>query len=91
MPRSEPSEMQIGEFARLPLAYQGRVKPYDTVARNTLQILSGRQELVVEQDSGNGQVARDSLAAGFNLWRPAVPTTTASSASRTWNCSTRSV
>ncbi len=47
MPESKPSEMQIYEFGKLPLAYQGRIKPYDTLARNTLQILSGRQELVV--------------------------------------------
>jgi ABC-type transport system involved in cytochrome c biogenesis permease subunit len=47
MPESKPSEMQIHEFGKLPLAYQGRIKPYDTLARNTLQILSGRQELVV--------------------------------------------
>ncbi|MCI0492809.1 MAG: cytochrome c biogenesis protein CcsA [Planctomycetes bacterium] len=50
MPKSAPSEMQIHEFAELPLAYQGRIKPYDTVARNSLQILSGRQELIVEKD-----------------------------------------
>ncbi|HEY3394181.1 MAG TPA: cytochrome c biogenesis protein CcsA, partial [Lacipirellulaceae bacterium] len=47
MPESKASEMQIHEFGKLPLAYQGRIKPYDTLARNTLQILSGRQELVV--------------------------------------------
>ena len=39
--------MQIFEFGKLPLAYQGRVKPYDTLARNSLQILSGRQEVGV--------------------------------------------
>ena len=56
MPRSEPSEMQIYEFAKLPLAYQGRIKPYDTVARNALQILSGRQELIVEHDTGKAKL-----------------------------------
>jgi ABC-type transport system involved in cytochrome c biogenesis permease subunit len=50
LPRSETSDMQVYEFAKLPLAYQGRIKPYDTVARNALQILSGRQEVVVKQD-----------------------------------------
>ncbi len=45
MPQSKPSEMQIFEFGKLPLVYEGRVKPYDTLARNSLQILSGRQEL----------------------------------------------
>ena len=35
----------LNSFARLPVSYQGRVKPFDTVARNTLTILSGRQTL----------------------------------------------
>jgi ABC-type transport system involved in cytochrome c biogenesis permease subunit len=52
MPHSAPSEMQIYEFAKLPLAYQGRIKPYDTLARNSLQILSGRQEVIVRQKDG---------------------------------------
>jgi hypothetical protein len=47
MPKSRPSEPQIYEFAKFPLAYQGRIKPYDTLARNSLQYLSGRQELSV--------------------------------------------
>jgi ABC-type transport system involved in cytochrome c biogenesis permease subunit len=46
MPHSNPSDMRVYEFGKLPLAYQGRIKPYDTVARNALQILSGRQEVI---------------------------------------------
>lgn len=38
-----PGEMKIAEFAALPVADGGRIKPYDTLARNTLQMLSGRQ------------------------------------------------
>jgi ABC-type transport system involved in cytochrome c biogenesis permease subunit len=53
MPKSPASEMQIYEFGKLPLAYQGRIKPYDTLARNSLQILSGRQEVGVLDDKGN--------------------------------------
>ena len=88
---SPPSEMQIYEFGKLPLAYQGRVKPYDTVARNTLQILSGRQEVVVtDKDGKNDQAAGDPLAARRDLRRRRPPTITASSASRISNCSTRS-
>jgi ABC-type transport system involved in cytochrome c biogenesis permease subunit len=52
LPESKPSEMQIHEFGKLPLAYQGRIKPYDTLARNSLQILSGRQEVGVWEKSG---------------------------------------
>lgn len=53
MPKSAPSEMQIYEFGELPLVYEGRVKPYDTVARNMLQVLSGRQEVGVINDQGD--------------------------------------
>ncbi len=52
MPSSSPGEAQIYQFAKLPLAYEGRVKPFDTLARNTLQYLSGRQELGVLNDKG---------------------------------------
>ncbi|MCG8451180.1 MAG: cytochrome c biogenesis protein CcsA [Pirellulales bacterium] len=36
-------QMQIHEFGKLPVAYGGRVQPMDTLARNTLQFLSGGQ------------------------------------------------
>lgn len=52
LPESGPSEMQIYEFGKLPLVYEGRAKPYDTLARNSLQILSGRQEVGVQNDKG---------------------------------------
>ena len=52
MPESKPGEMQIYEFGKLPLAYQGRVKPYDTLARNTLQIISSRQQVEVWNSDG---------------------------------------
>jgi ABC-type transport system involved in cytochrome c biogenesis permease subunit len=41
--------MQIGQFGKLPIAYQARVKPYDTLARNSLRILSGKQTFVDKQ------------------------------------------
>jgi ABC-type transport system involved in cytochrome c biogenesis permease subunit len=52
MPHAAPGEMQIQEFAKLPVVYEGRVKPYDTLARNALQILSSRQEVGVINDKG---------------------------------------
>jgi ABC-type transport system involved in cytochrome c biogenesis permease subunit len=44
------TEMQIAEFGRLPLVYEGRVKPFDTLARNTLRVISDRQTF--EDDTG---------------------------------------
>jgi ABC-type transport system involved in cytochrome c biogenesis permease subunit len=52
MPHAAPGEMQIYEFAKLPVVYEGRVKPYDTLARNSLQIISSRQEVGVINDKG---------------------------------------
>jgi ABC-type transport system involved in cytochrome c biogenesis permease subunit len=36
--------MNLSEFGKIPVAHQGRVKPLDTLARNTLRILSGKLE-----------------------------------------------
>ena len=36
-------EMQVAELGRLPLAYQGRIKPFDTLARNSLKLLSTKE------------------------------------------------
>jgi ABC-type transport system involved in cytochrome c biogenesis permease subunit len=52
LPHASPSEMQIHDFAKLPVVHEGRVKPYDTLARNSLQILSGRQEVGVINEQG---------------------------------------
>jgi len=49
MPKAEPGAMRIQEFGNLPVASGGRIKPYDTVARNTLQYLSARQEVVLKE------------------------------------------
>lgn len=44
LPRRAPmSEMQIDEFGGLPVVYEGRAKPIDTMARNMLRYLSGKQ------------------------------------------------
>jgi len=42
-PKSLVDEMNLYEFGKLPLAYEGRVKPFDTLARNSLSILSDKQ------------------------------------------------
>ena len=42
-PKTAPEEMQIHEFGKLPVVFQGRVKPLDTLARNNLRIISGKE------------------------------------------------
>ena len=43
------------EFGKLPLVYEGRTKPFDTLARNALLILSGRQTF--KDEDGKSQPA----------------------------------
>ena len=53
-PAKQPeAEMQIHEFGKLPVAYQGRVQPLDTLARNALTVLSDKETLELpEKKSG---------------------------------------
>lgn len=48
-PEDSNSTFNIQEFADLPVQVGGRIKPLDSVARNTLLILSGRQHLITPQ------------------------------------------
>lgn len=43
--RETPEEFQLNAFAHLPVKYEGRKKPLDTLARNLLTVLSGRQSV----------------------------------------------
>jgi len=43
------SEFDVASFAELPTQVGGRIKPLDSVARNTLLILSGRQKVVTAE------------------------------------------
>ena len=53
-PRVPQDEMQLAEFGRLPIVYEGRVKPFDTLARNALRIISDKQTF--EDESGEKPV-----------------------------------
>jgi ABC-type transport system involved in cytochrome c biogenesis permease subunit len=43
IPRAKEGEMDLYQFGKLPLVYEGRVKPFDTLARNSLRAMSDRQ------------------------------------------------
>ncbi|MDH3584881.1 MAG: cytochrome c biogenesis protein CcsA [Phycisphaerae bacterium] len=43
-----PGTARIHDFGRLPVVFQGRAKPYDTLARNSLLIVSDRQTFYEE-------------------------------------------
>jgi ABC-type transport system involved in cytochrome c biogenesis permease subunit len=53
--RDSENGMHLEEFARLPVVHDGRVKPFDSLARNTLMIISGRQSVI--DTNGNEQSA----------------------------------
>ena len=42
-PKETKANMRIHDFGQLPVVYQGRVKPLDTFARNTLRIVSNKE------------------------------------------------
>ena len=42
-PHDKPNDAQLLEFGQLPAAYGGRTQPLDTLARNTLRLISGQQ------------------------------------------------
>ena len=48
-PESVGSEFDLDTFRRLPVSANGRTKPLDTVARNSLMNLSGRQSLRTDE------------------------------------------
>jgi ABC-type transport system involved in cytochrome c biogenesis permease subunit len=50
-PLSVPADqMDLQEFGKLPVVYEGRVKPFDTLARNALSTISDYQTLVEKDD-----------------------------------------
>ena len=75
--RPDPSDsFQLKQAARLPVVYQGRQKPLDTVARNSLKIISDKQAF--RDDEGNKHpaiewlfdvMARPPVAAEHKVFR----------------------
>ena len=49
IPKDQPGALKIQAFGKLPVIFHGRVKPYDTLARNSLKIVSDRETFVDNQ------------------------------------------
>jgi ABC-type transport system involved in cytochrome c biogenesis permease subunit len=49
-PKTAKDDVDLTKFGKLPVLVGGRVKPLDTVARNSLLIIHGKQELRLEND-----------------------------------------
>jgi len=52
VPSAKEGTVDLIAFAKLPIVSEGRPKPIDTLARNTLLIISDRQELEAQIDGG---------------------------------------
>ena len=54
-------DYDLTSFAKLPVSGEGRVKPFDTVARTSLLVISGKQTLTIDDGSKavNGKVNAD--------------------------------
>ncbi len=64
-PRSDkPDAFQIREWAKLPALVNGRVQPFDSIARNSLVIIRGNTDVPLEGNGANGAWGRwESLPA----------------------------
>jgi ABC-type transport system involved in cytochrome c biogenesis permease subunit len=68
IPPRQKSEFDLGGFARLPVLVNGRIKPLDTVARNSLLVMQGHQDFVTP----NGQALQPVEWLLDVLFNPAV-------------------
>lgn len=55
VPDSAADEFNYYEFGKIPVVYDGRIKPIDTLARNTLRILSSRETIRTEPEYADGE------------------------------------
>ena len=49
LPPRAKSDFDVGSFGRLPVLLNGRLKPFDTVARTSLLMLQGRQRVATPE------------------------------------------
>ncbi len=49
VPQATGEEFNYYEFGKIPVVYEGRVKPIDTLVRNTLRITSNRETIRMEE------------------------------------------
>ncbi|MEX2285824.1 MAG: cytochrome c biogenesis protein CcsA [Planctomycetaceae bacterium] len=50
VPETADGAMNLYQFGKVPIVYQGRTKPMDTLARNSLRMVSNRQTFVDEDE-----------------------------------------
>ena len=61
LPRSLSPQYDFDAFGKLPVQVGGRIKPLDSVARNSLLILSERQKAVLPENGGRAETSVPAL------------------------------
>lgn len=72
VPTPKPGEVDLVAFGKLPIVSEGRPKPIDTLARNTLLILSDRQDLQAAIDGADLKANWEHTAAAIRKKWPQV-------------------
>ena len=52
-PKTSATEINVAAFGALPLAYEGRIQPFDTFARNVLTVISDRGVVELDEESSS--------------------------------------
>jgi ABC-type transport system involved in cytochrome c biogenesis permease subunit len=63
VPKADKGECNLQEVRKLPVVYGGRVKPLDTLARNSLRLISGKQTFYALMDKKTFQENWDDIKA----------------------------
>jgi ABC-type transport system involved in cytochrome c biogenesis permease subunit len=53
LPQPLSKQYDLDTFARMPVSYEGRVQPFDSLARNALKVLRGRESALLVETKGN--------------------------------------
>jgi ABC-type transport system involved in cytochrome c biogenesis permease subunit len=57
-PQPVKSPFHVDEFGKLPAVLEGRIQPLDSVARNTLLVMRGKQTLALEPEATMGSMEK---------------------------------
>jgi ABC-type transport system involved in cytochrome c biogenesis permease subunit len=67
MPARQTSQFELDKLGNIPIICNGRVQPLDTLARNSLMIISGRQTFVEETSDGD-KVRQPAIRWLMDVW-----------------------
>ena len=63
MPTAAEGVIDLQAAAAIPVAFEGRIKPLDTVARNSLRLISDKETIEIEKESKDGKKKKVKIPA----------------------------